>query len=475
MIRSIIEGNDLIILITDKKLIINEEHYSSKIESQLFGKDIESLHGKRIYEIIPESAVSSLKKTIVNCSKTGEPQNVKLTIRENPVNIINLYVDRLKEKHNDTEYEYLFILKDITDIREHQEYFTIFYKIFSRSLDGIAIMNAEGEYILQNEKHKNLLGIENKDLIGKKPDTIFGEPHFKRMFEETLQNDCFRGEFAIKAKKGIRRSFSLSAFPIRNDKKQINYIITVVRDISESKETEYKLRHLNSTKDKLFSIIAHDLKSPFNSILGLSEIIHENYESYTISEIRELLDLMRSTTENTYNLLINLLQWAQMQKGHIQYKPTAINLKELLENILNIFNNSALKKGIQFVDTVPEEVFVWSDENMIQTVLRNILDNAIKYSKKNGRIFIDVNLLKNKVKITISDNGIGMPESIRKSLFDITEKVVREGTDKEKGSGLGLILCKEFIEHSGGKLTVKSIDQKGTSISFTLPVPSRLN
>jgi signal transduction histidine kinase len=236
------------------------------------------------------------------------------------------------------------------------------------------------------------------------------------------------------------------------------------------KESETQLRELNVTKDKLFSIIAHDLRSPFNSILGFSELLIENAKNSDIVESEMHSRIINSSAKNTLILLDNLLDWAKSQTGQISFKPEKINLLSIIQEIIESSNLMAKIKNISLNLIQSEEIEAYADANMVKTVLRNLISNAIKFTNPGGNINVNGISEQNQVEISISDNGIGMNDETRKKLFDISSNITFLGTTKEKGSGLGLVLCKEFVERLGGHIWVESEEGKGSDFRFSLPL-----
>ena len=251
----------------------------------------------------------------------------------------------------------------------------------------------------------------------------------------------------------------------------------VTRDISDRKkaellliEKENQLRELVSTKDKLFSIIAHDLRSPFNAIVGFSELLIEDTNDFDLVESKTHLRIINSSAKSTLILLDNLLNWSKAQTGQIIYKPTKANLSAVLADILEISNSTAKLKDISLNYNRINDIEVYADMNMLNTILRNLISNAIKYTHANGQIDISAVQNQNNIEITVSDNGVGMSEETRNRLFKIETNTTTRGTQNEKGSGLGLILCKEFVEKHGGEIWVKSELAKGSDFVFSLPL-----
>ncbi len=243
------------------------------------------------------------------------------------------------------------------------------------------------------------------------------------------------------------------------------------------KESEAKLRESNNTKDKFFSIIAHDLKSPFNAILGFSNILLENHKKYDDEKRDELIKLGNSSAKNAFKLLENLLTWSRSQSDGINYSPEKLYLKILLFEIMLDLQGSADKKKITVLDAISENELIYADKNMIATVYRNLISNAIKFTNKNGNIVISSKKQDNSnfIEISVSDTGIGISKDKINDLFRIDKNTSTQGTENETGTGLGLILCKEFVEKHGGKIWVESEIGKGSSFSFTIPYKTNDN
>jgi len=255
------------------------------------------------------------------------------------------------------------------------------------------------------------------------------------------------------------------------------FLVGVFRDITKSKkaeqvlkESEVELRELNATKDKLFSIIAHDLRSPFNNILALCEILKITIKKPEVEKSEECIGLINSTAKNTLVLLENLLDWAKSQSGQISFESEKINIAAVVQEILELSRSIAQTKGISINVVELDEIEVFSDKKILKTIMRNLISNAIKYSQPGGNIRISALEEENQVKITISDTGIGMDGQTQENLFAITTNNPLPGTLNEKGSGFGLILCKEFVEKLGGNIWVESEAGKGSDFKFTLPL-----
>lgn len=248
------------------------------------------------------------------------------------------------------------------------------------------------------------------------------------------------------------------AFKLLRDKNQM------IMKQSES------LNNLNKTKDKFFSIISHDLKGAIGGFLHQTEFLAEDFSSLSPNDMHDLLKKMNQSSKQLYSLLENLLQWSRTQTGKIQPKKEKFNLNELVENTILIFKSHLKEKELSAQISISKDIYVFADFNMINTVFRNIVHNAIKFSNPNSTIYINSKLAGSEVQIAIKDEGVGMQRKDIEKLFDVGQSFSNPGTNRERGSGLGLIICKDFIELNGGKIWVKSNPDQGSEFIFTLQI-----
>jgi PAS domain S-box-containing protein len=246
--------------------------------------------------------------------------------------------------------------------------------------------------------------------------------------------------------------------------------ITIRKRAEEKlKENENLLQKSNADKDRFISILSHDLRSPFNSILGFSEVLTEDIRKLNTDEIENIAHNINKSARNTFYLLEDLLAWARAQQGKITFRPQELNLADICKNILEILNPIAISKNITINYYVADRIKVFADIDMIKTVLRNLVSNAIKFTNNGGAINISSEENSENVTISVSDNGVGIKSENITKLFDISEVMTTKGTAEETGTGLGLLLCKEFVEKCGGKIWVESKHGKGSDFKFTLP------
>jgi len=229
-----------------------------------------------------------------------------------------------------------------------------------------------------------------------------------------------------------------------------------------------ELTKLNLEKDKFFSIISHDLKSPFQGFLGITKAMAENASSFSVEELEKFGSEMYKTAKNLFTLLKNLLEWAQMQNGAMKYEPKEISLAGSITENVTILKKRSEQKGISIRSAVPENLSVYADEQMLNSVLLNLISNAIKFTREDGKITINAKAVDEMIEIAVNDTGVGMPNKTMEKLFKLGEKVGSKGTEGELSTGLGLLLCKEFVEKHGGKIWAESEVGKGSTFYFTL-------
>ncbi len=243
----------------------------------------------------------------------------------------------------------------------------------------------------------------------------------------------------------------------------------IQKEKEEIEEKKSWLEKMNATKDQFFSIIAHDLKNPFNTIIGLSELLVYRYDKYSNEKIKEFIRQIHRHSTSAYNLLDNLLQWARSQTDRLEVSHQKLNIERLIEENISLLKNKAILKEIT-IELIPKEVpEVYADKNMVNTVLRNLLTNSIKFTPRKGNIKVHADEHdKDHIKVSVIDNGIGIDKENIPKIFDLTSHFTTRGTDSEEGTGLGMVLCKDFVEKNHGTIWVESEKGKGSAFHFTL-------
>jgi signal transduction histidine kinase len=241
------------------------------------------------------------------------------------------------------------------------------------------------------------------------------------------------------------------------------------KQIAQKTRMNQKLAQLNAEKDKFFSIIAHDLKSPFNSILGFSNLLVEQIPEKDYDGIEKYAKIIQQSSKRAMNLLMNLMEWSRSQTGGMKFNPADYELASLIDNTTLLLSSSAEQKSINISNTSPLNVTVFIDKAMISTVLRNLISNAIKYSNSGGEVRISAEVKTEGVLVSVGDTGVGISKANIEKIFRIDESFSTPGTNNENGTGLGLILCKEFVEKHNGEIWVESKEGLGSTFSFTIP------
>jgi PAS domain S-box-containing protein len=376
------------------------------------------------------------------------------------------------------------ITRDITDRIKIERSLVESEKKFRQAFDfasiGIAIISIEGKWLKINKSVSDILGYTQEDLA----DKTFVDITFAEDIQSSLESvgRLLKGEmetFKIE-KRYVHKNDSLvwsitSVSLICDDKGNPMYFIAQIVDQTKQKLTDEKVRSredqlvkLNDTKDRLISIIAHDLKSPLSGIVGISEMMLDNHLKYDTGKSELFLRQMNSSLSNTLSLLDNLLIWAKAQTGQIAFTPRRILLNLVVEETFRLFESVAHHKKISMTFSGPYNTVVYSDEEMLKSILRNLISNAIKFSSQGGEINVSAFSDNEKTEIRIADKGIGMDAGMLNSLFQ-SEPVSTMGTANEKGTGLGLVICREFIDRHSGKILIESEEGKGSCFIFTLP------
>jgi len=380
--------------------------------------------------------------------------------------------------------------KDSNSINSAEEkYQTLFVEL----KDVLYESTPEGKLVDINPSGIELFGYDSKEDIMKIniANDLYFNPLERDKLIEKIEKDGFIKDYEIriKGKKGNEIIVLETSFMIKNNDGKVVGYRGIIRDVTETKKqekllrkyneelaelneqlklSEGELKKVNEEKDKFFSIIAHDLKSPFNALLNLSEFLVEDLSDLSMDEIRSFSKEINKSAQSVYDLLLNLLQWAQIKTGRINKTQEKIELSKLVRDTLLFLENIASKKSIKIINNADDLSLIVGDRTMISSVLQNLISNSIKFTKRNGNIFINSEEKDDKIIVHIKDTGIGISKENLNKLFKLDEHVTTIGTANESGTGLGLILCKELLEKNNGKIWVESIEGLGTTFSFSL-------
>ena len=435
--------------------------------------------GKLIDDILPHEVVITTHQKVDRVLATGNPEYSTYQLEIGG-----------KLKYFESRYvpcgnnEVLSIVRDITEQKSSEKLLNIakesYFDIFNSVSEAIYILDENGTFIDVNKGAERMYQREKSEFIGKTaefiavPDLNNMEEIKQKMTRVAETGESVDFEFWAERKDGDMFLKEVIVNKGRYFGKDV--LIAAARDITDKKKDEQRIRQkneelitTNAEKDKFLSIIAHDLRSPLVSFLGLTQIMSEELSSLTINEIHDMAKGMKKSADGLFGLLENLLEWSRLQRGLISFSPSDFLLKPRVSQIMNSLQELARNKEIEVIYNIADDLRILVDENMLASTIRNLVSNALKFTSKGGRVTISAISINNSIQISISDTGIGMDEEIKKNLFQIDAHISRQGTDGEPSSGLGLIICKDFVEKHGGKIWVESEEGKGSTFYFNIP------
>ena len=463
-------------------IMINKDHARS------FGlSDPSQAVGKTDSDFFTEEHAHQAYKDEQTVIQTGQPfsKEEKLTWPDRP----DTWSSTTKLPMRDKEGNIIGtfgISKDITENKKaHEELekeHNLLLALINNMPDRIYVKDNQSRFLVCNDalvKRMGKSGIE--DIIGKTDFDLL--PHdLAAQYFANEQEIIHSGQPLINHEESmgnisgkIRWSLTTKV-PLHDNQGKIIGIIGIGKDITERKlaEEEIRLKNemlqtINAEKDKFFSIIAHDLRGPLSAFVAATQILTEEIQTMNIDEIKDITLSMKDSAANIYRLLENLLEWSRLRRGVIDFVPEKFNLRKKIGVSTDVLSESAKKKEIEIVISVPDEIEVLADNHMFDTIVRNLVSNAIKFTPVGGKIRVSAACKSDhSIEVTISDSGIGMTKELKNKLFQFNEKTSRQGTEGEPSTGLGLLLCKEFIEKHGGEIRVESEVGKGSSFSFTI-------
>ncbi len=381
----------------------------------------------------------------------------------------------------------LALVQDITERKKAEQALweskEKFKTIFNNAPLGIFRSTPQGKFIEVNPALAHMLGYQTPEQVIENISDIAEQIYVrtnerKPIVEKTLgTKDITHYENVYRKKDGTKFTANLYLRSIADKSGNIMYLEGMVEDITQRKKAELQLRRheqhlrkLNATKDKLFSIIAHDLKSPLNNVIGFASLLNNKYNRYDEEKIKQLIKYIYQSANSLNNLIENLLTWSRSQRNNIKITKQRFAVANIAGNCIELVKPQAMKKHIDVQNKISPKARVFADMQTINTVFRNILTNAVKFTPKNGKVTIESHTENGNEIISITDTGVGMkPEKLEK-LFLPDENLTTPGTAGEEGTGLGLIICKEFVEKNNGKIWVESRLAKGSVFYISLPI-----
>ncbi|MDP2723409.1 MAG: PAS domain-containing sensor histidine kinase [Bacteroidales bacterium] len=355
--------------------------------------------------------------------------------------------------------------------------------------DHIYFKDLESRFVKINKSQAQLFGLDDPDeAIGKSDLDFFTDEHSKRAFEDEQEIIRTGKSLSIEEKETYEDRpdtwVSTVKMPLLDREGNIMGTFGISRDVTrqhmEGEEIRLKneeLQRLNAEKDKFFSIIAHDLRSPFGCIVSFSSLLVELVKEKDYKAVEEYSQIIQQSSQQAMELLTNLMQWALSQTGRMQFKPANFDMTSTIDNAISLVSGVAEEKSISIQKILPGYITLFADKEMIGTVLRNLIANAIKFTYPGGKIVVSAEEVQGNLLVTVKDNGVGISDEVKAKLFRIDENYSTYGTQNEVGTGLGLIICKEFVEKHRGEIWVESdpsgiSGEKGSVFSFTIPIIS---
>ncbi|MCX6286529.1 MAG: PAS domain-containing protein [Bacteroidetes bacterium] len=460
-----------------------------------------SEEGRRLYGFT-EEADSFTAEEVMNCVVERDRVNqalMDLIEKNKPYNIVFDIIPRdaterrtihslaeLVRDVNGNPIKVTGVLHDITERKQIEDALLQEQYLLTALMDNIPdhiyFKDPSSRFFRNNKAHVLSFGHNDPDLLlGKSDFDFFVNEVAQRQYDDEQEiirtgQSINKEEFTVRNDNSVNWYYS-TKMPLRNKEGTIIGTFGISRDITDRKRAEEELSlkneqliKANAEKDKFFSIIAHDLRSPFNAFLGFTKMMAEELHLMSLEEIQKIALTMRKSATNLYSLLENLLEWSLLERGLTTFTPVSFLLMpKVSENRLLVLE-SANKKEIEICCNVPEDLVVYADENMLGGILRNLCTNAVKFTPKGGKVIIEAKPIPDSwLEISIKDTGIGMSKSLADNLFKLDIDTRRKGTENEPSTGLGLIICQEFIDKHNGKLWVESEVGKGTTFYFTLP------
>ncbi len=469
---------------------------SNNAFNSTLGYSADEINGMMLCNMVLCEQQGTCAHSLIDCLRDGQSAKYveKILIKKSgAIAWVNLSVSMIPATERTPSYM-VAVIQDITT-KKKSELDLIEALDYNRTINqtspvGIITTNAQGNITFANHKAEHMLGLTRSAKMPNQYQTPHwhlqtneGAPYGDELLPYTQVKNTHQPvhaiEIAIQWNNHKRTYLSVNAAPILRDGKFTGMIATI-EDISEKIKNEQallqsndKLKELNATKDKFFSIIAHDLRNPLANLFSLTDLLHRNYKEYDQSTTTELIQLLYDNSSRTFTLLENLLTWSRSQTNAITFTPTSLSLHHLVDDTIMLLSSGVIQKNIALINGCDKKLEVMADQVMLSSVLRNLITNAVKFSHPGSSVEIETHLINNPkgmVQLSITDHGTGMSDDVKHNLFKMGRQASHPGTQGEQGTGLGLLLCKEFIEKHGGQLWVESTPDEGSCFYATIPV-----
>jgi PAS domain S-box-containing protein len=470
----LLENNPLgICMVSDDKI-----QWTNSGFCNIFSKKGQNCQDISFSELFSEESRNDLFNSWLPELRSGKAIDIVIELTPPGIKWLRL-IGSSPENGNDTS-SVIWIVEDITERKNQRETMRLLSHTLSSLSECVSITDTSDLIIFVNKAFENTYGYSASELIGKGVSLLGSDKNPASVVSEilpaTFSGVGWSGELINRRKDGSEFPVYLSTSRVVNEKNETVALVGIAVDITDRKKAEIRekeylelVKSSNDAKDRLFGIISHDLRSPFTSILGLTQILTEQYDILPEDEKKSFLFKLKKTSENTFNLVENLLIWSRSQREGIAVTPTIVSLSELINRQKDLLSEGARNKNIAIENSVSGDFMVYADAEMIGTVIRNLVNNAIKFTNRGGTIRLAARKLEKEIELSVSDNGIGITSDKIETIFRLDKTSSTPGTEKEKGTGLGLLICKEFVEKNGGRIKVESQEGKGSIFSFNVP------
>lgn len=466
--------------------------YSNKQAEQILGLDSETLCGKRIdhvFHLVDPLTYNPIENPVIRILNSPYPQinyNEAFLLKRNAeLMMIEEHTTLIRDEAGSLTGVVL-VFRDITERKQSELGLiaseTKYRNLFESMSQGVLYNDINGDILSFNTAVCNIFEIKEDELS----QINIYDSKFKFFFEDgtELPREKLPPYLALKTGKEVKDVLLKIRFSRTGNEKWLTLsstpeyssgnskpfrIFTIISDITHVKNYEAELKELNKSKDDFFSIIAHDLKSPFQGLLGFTGLLKDEYPSLSEDEKIDFIDRIHSTTRNIFQFIEQLLEWSRLQTGRVEYRKEKVDIQKVINTIIQLHKPNADNKHISIENLCAPDTFGYGDIRMFEAVIDNLLSNAIKFTPDRGNVKISADILDQFIQITVEDSGVGIAQNKISKLFKIDSHISTIGTSGETGTGLGLILCAEIVNKLRGKIWVESIERSGTKFIFTIP------